>query len=129
MADLGQIIDEITLQMFQKLGPCHREYIYRKALALELKNRGLFVEEEVHIPITYPLKSKKITLGVEIADIIIDQACILELKCGSPKPATLSSALGQARRYLRFYNGVTKVAFVLFVGPEGVQKYRVHNEF
>ena len=85
---------------------------------------GFFVEEEVHIPIIYQYKSKKITLGIEIADIIINQTCILELKCGSPKPASLASALGQARRYLRFYNGGTKVAFVLFVGPEGVQKYR-----
>ena len=89
--------------MLINLGGFHREHVYQKALAVELEQSNQFVEEEVNIPITYPLQGKTITLGIERADIIVNQKCIIEIKVGSPKPQTIVSAMGQVSRYMTYY--------------------------
>ena len=130
MTSIESLIKAVANSVYTKLGSHHREYIYRRALVVELHAKQNFVEEEVDIPITYTTGSKKITLGIERADIILEQFCILEIKCGSPKPATVANALGQARRYMRYYEPArVKVAFVIFFGDCGVQLYRVKDDF
>lgn len=130
MTSIESLIKAVADSVFLKLGSHHREYIYRRALVVEFHAKGNFVEEEVDIPITFVTGSKRITLGIERADIILEQFCILEIKCGSPKPATVANALGQARRYMRYYEpSAAKVAYVVFFGDSGVQLYRVTNEF
>jgi len=130
MTSLEEIIKNVSDSVFTKLGSHHREYVYRRAMVCELQHKGNFVEEEVDIPILYPLGHKKLTIGIERADIIIGQCCILEIKCGNPKTATIANALGQARRYVRHYSTTgAKVAFVVFFGDSGPQIFRVTNEF
>lgn len=130
MTSLEEVIRHVSDSVFTKLGSHHREYVYRRAMACELQQSGNFVEEEVDIPIHYPLGLKKLVLGIERADIIIGQFCILEIKCGNPKPATIANAMGQARRYIRHYQTAgAKVAFLVFFGDTGPQTFRVTNEF
>ena len=130
MASLEEIIKNVADSVFTKLGSHHREYIYRRAMACELQQSDNFVQEEVDIPITYSLGPKKMIIGIERADIIIGQFCILEIKCGNPKPATIANAMGQARRYVRHYQTAgAKVAFVVFFGDTGPQTFRVTNEY
>ena len=103
--------------VYTKLGPYHRESVYQKALCLELSNRGLFVEQEVNIAIEYPLKQKMLTLAIERADHP-QPGCVIEIKVGEPKPQAVQAAIGQTRRYQRFYrNGQAKLGFVVFFGP------------
>ena len=54
----------------------HKEIIYHKALALELKNRNISFTEEKAIDVRY----KGIRIGVYKPDFIIDDKVILEIK-------------------------------------------------
>lgn len=129
MPSLKEMVDEVAATVFRKLGPFHREHIYRRALAVELENRDLFVEEEVNIPIVYSINGRRIVLGIERADIIINQSCILELKCGNPRPAVVEAARGQASRYMRFYDTPTaKIAFTIFFGDTAAHSSIVHAD-
>ena len=99
-------------------------------MVAELQRQNLFVQEEVDIPITYTIGPRKVVLGIERADIVINQSCILEIKCGNPKTSAVASALGQARRYLKYYDTSTaKVAFVVFLGESGAHQFLVKPQF
>ena len=103
MTDIDCLLEKIFKKVIKTLGLFHREHVYQRALTCELQEQGLFVEEEVNIPIQYPLGKKRITLGIERADIVVNQSCIIEVKLGSPKTQTLVAAMGQVSRYLRDY--------------------------
>ena len=115
---LDLLLKLVADAVYTKLGPYHRESVYQKALCLELSDRGLFVEQEVNIAIEYPLKQKMLTLAIERADIVLNQSCVIEIKVGEPKAQAVQAAIGQTRRYQRFYrNGQAKLGFVVFFGP------------
>ena len=63
-------------QVHKALTPGYLESVYRKALIFELSSRGLRVNEEVPLRVTY----KGHEVGVFQADIIVEQCLIIELK-------------------------------------------------
>ncbi len=128
MPSLEDLIKEVSANVYTKIGPYHREFIYRRALVSELQYKNLFVEEEVNVPIPYNIDGRRLILGNERADIIVNQSCILELKVGNPRPATVEAAIGQAKRYLRFYSTPSaKIAYVIFFGDK-IHCYEVSHE-
>ena len=77
--DLTYKIIGCLYEVHKELGSVHKEIIYHKALALELKNKNiLFIEEK---PIDVKYKGKRI--GVYKPDFIIDNKVILEIKVTS----------------------------------------------
>lgn len=130
MSDLEILLPDICKSILSKLGGFHREHVYQRALTVELQERNFFVEEEVNIPITYPLHGKSITLAIERADIIVNQSCIIEIKVGSPKPQTIVSAMGQVNRYMTYYRSdAAKMGYVLIVAQFGIHLYKVQMSF
>lgn len=52
------------------------EAVYERALVYELRQLGLQVEEQRHLTVTY----KGMTIGNYIADVVVNEKIILELK-------------------------------------------------
>ena len=78
----------------KELGSVHKEVIYHRALALELKDNSIPFVEEKAIAVTY--KGKKV--GEYKPDFIIDDKVILEIKV---LPALTKAAQDQAYYYAK----------------------------
>ena len=74
--DLTYKVIGALYEVHNELGSVHKENIYHKAVAIELKNRKISFEEEKSLPVKY--KGEKI--GVYKPDFIIEDKVILELK-------------------------------------------------
>src|SRR3569832_1658994 len=59
------------------LGPWFLEKVYERALVRELRLRGLSVRQQISIPVTY----KGAVVGNYIADLLVENQLLVELKC------------------------------------------------
>jgi GxxExxY protein len=74
---IGDIVVECAVKAHKRLGPGLLESVYEAVLSHELRNRGLTIERQVSIPITYDGLS--FAEGFR-ADVIVGGKVILELK-------------------------------------------------
>lgn len=74
--DLTYKIIGCLYEVHRELGSVHKEIIYHKALAVELRDRNIPFTEEKSIDVKY--KGKKI--GLYRPDFIVDDKVILEIK-------------------------------------------------
>jgi len=75
--DISYQIRGSVFDVYNELGPGLLENIYEQALLIELKNRGLKVENQVPIEVQY----KGVNLGIQYRlDFLINDQVILELK-------------------------------------------------
>ena len=74
--DLTYQINGAVYEVNKELGPGFLEKVYENALLLELRDRGLKVENQVPIAVKY----KNRVVGNYYADIIVDGRVILEIK-------------------------------------------------
>jgi len=74
--DLSYNIMGAIFEVHKELGPGFLESIYEKALIEELSSRGMKVETQKIIDLTY--KNKKI--GVHRIDLVVDDKVVVELK-------------------------------------------------
>jgi len=91
-------IKNICQRVYKELGPGYSEYIYHRALEVELRNEEIQYESKRIIPINY----KSINIGYGEADIILhinNLKIILELKAISNIPR--ESEIIQIKTYLR----------------------------
>jgi GxxExxY protein len=72
----GQIIDA-AIEVHHQLGPGLLESTYKRTLAYELSARGLHIDQEVAIPVSY--KGVAIDCGYRL-DLLVDHAIIVEVK-------------------------------------------------
>jgi GxxExxY protein len=75
--EIGKIILDFAFKVHTALGPGLLESVYEAAMAVELKNRGLRVEKQVPIAVTY--EGEQLEAGFR-ADLIIEQKVLVELK-------------------------------------------------
>ena len=68
-----------AIEVHRLLGSGFLEAVYQKALAHEFTLRGIPFQEQVHLPVTY----KGLVVGGYIADFVIENKIILELKAVS----------------------------------------------
>ncbi len=68
-----------AMAVHRQLGPGFLESVYRNALAFELRRAGLAVEIDKHITVKY----EHVIVGDFIADLIINEILICELKAAS----------------------------------------------
>ena len=89
----GKII-AASIEVHKKLGPGFLESIYQAALPIELKNRGLTVEEQKSIRIIYDGKE----IGLHRLDLVIEGQVLVEIKAVS---AFDDSHMAQVLSYLK----------------------------
>jgi len=77
---LGRTILDCAFEVHKELGPGLFESIYEECLCQELRDRGIRVENQVHLPVTY--KGKLLTKAFRI-DILVENAIIVETKSSS----------------------------------------------
>ena len=106
----------IAQEIYNELGPGHRECVYHRAFEMELRNRGTPYECEVVIPIFY----KGQFLSHMRLDLVVDKNIIVELKAIKN---IKDEEVQQLKRYLKatqFDEG-----YLINFGPEEVQIKRV----
>ena len=74
--DITYAINGAIFEVNKILGPGFLEKIYENALLIELKNRGLKVESQVPITVSY----KGEVVGDYAADLLVEDEVIIELK-------------------------------------------------
>ena len=102
--------------VFNTLGFGFLETVYRRALVVELRHRGVWVDEEVFFNMTHrgePIAKYK-------ADVIAEKRVIVEAKTGRARDPN-------APTQLLNYLSVAKIdiGLVVHFGPRGVQTKRV----
>jgi GxxExxY protein len=102
--------------VFNTLGFGFLEVVYRRALVIELRHRGVWVDEEKLFDVTYRDES----VGPYKADVIAEKRVVVEAKTGRRRDPT-------APTQLLNYLSVTKVelGLVIHFGPRGVEVKRV----
>jgi GxxExxY protein len=68
-----------AMKVHRRLGPGFLESVYRNALAFELRRAGFSVEIDKHITVKY----EHVIVGDFIADLIVNEALICELKAAT----------------------------------------------
>jgi GxxExxY protein len=74
--DITYEINGAVFEVQRELGPGFLEKVYENALLIELKCRGIEVESQVPVKVSY----KGSTVGEYIADLLVEKKVIVELK-------------------------------------------------
>jgi GxxExxY protein len=108
--DIGTLVIEAAIAVHRELGPGLLETVYEIVLARELCERGLKVDRQIPVPITY--KGMRFDEGFR-ADLIVENKVILELKCVE---RTTAAHKKQVQTYLRLTR--CKLGYLLNFGEE-----------
>lgn len=76
--ELSYKIIGVLYDVFNKLGPGHKEAYYQKAVSTALFKLNINFKEQVYFPIAF----KDINVGKYFLDFLIDEKIILEIKAG-----------------------------------------------
>ena len=105
-----------AMEVHGQLGPGFLESVYHTALAYELGLRAIPFESHKSLPVLY----KGQMVGQYEADIVVEQAVILELKAVS----VISTAhIAQAHHYLAATS--LRLAIIMNFGAESLQTKRI----
>lgn len=108
-----------AMEVHRVLGPGFQEYIYQRALAIEMRNAGIRFVEEFELSIFY--KGEKI--GLRRVDFWIEQKISLEIKAKSELDNT---HLAQAINYIEASN--IETGLLINFGASSLQFKRIHNK-
>ena len=93
-AALTDRVIKVFYEVANELGYGFFESVYRKSMAIALRQIGLSVEEEVPIPVSF----RSHPVGVFFADIVVENVLVLELKTAEDVTKAME---GQMTHYLR----------------------------
>lgn len=116
--DLSYKIVGLAFEVFNGLGPGHKEKYYQNALEELLKRENISYRNQVYVPLEF---NKKI-IGKNFIDIIIEDKIVVELKVGA---RLTKYHFDQTNHYLK-HTGHQLGLLVLF-SSEGVFSRRVLN--
>ncbi len=108
--DIGTLVIEVAIAVHRELGPGLLETVYEIVLARELGERGLKVDRQIPVPISY--KGMGFDEGFR-ADLIVENKVILELKSVE---RTTAAHKKQVQTYLRLTG--CKLGYLLNFGEE-----------
>lgn len=77
--ELSYLIVGAAMEVHKILGSGYLEAVYQAALTHELQLRSISVKREVHLPVSY----KGVEVGYYLADLMVEDKIILELKAVS----------------------------------------------
>ncbi|HAL92663.1 MAG TPA: GxxExxY protein [Verrucomicrobia bacterium] len=108
--EIGTRVIEAAIAVHRELGPGLLETVYEVVLARELADRGLQVQRQVAVPISY--KDIRFDEGFR-ADMIVEGKVILELK-------SVEKVAGAHKKQLQTYLKLTgcKLGYLLNFGEE-----------
>lgn len=118
--ELAERIIGAAYEVGNVLGPGFLEKVYERALLAELGMRGIPVRSQAAFPVTY----KGQLLGDYIADLLVDERIVVELKCAD---AFCSEHMAQCINYLKA-SGL-KLALLINFGRAKVEWRRVVRGF
>ena len=114
--ELTYAINGAAMEVHRILGPGFLEAVYQLALEHELTLRGIPFEPRKELPVTYKGQS----VGMYIADIVVDGKIILELKAMS---ALNKAHEAQAHNYLTATG--LRLAILINFGASSLQWKRI----
>jgi len=117
--DITYAINGAVFEVNRVLGPGFLEKVYENALLIELRSRGLKAESQVQIKVLY----KEDVVGEYIADILVEESVIVELKTVESLEKIHEA---QLLNYLRA-TGIHLGLLVNFKHPKAEVKRLVHN--
>ena len=116
--ELSYTIIGILFEVFNNLGPSHKEKYYQNAVALTLRDAKLSFQKEVHSPIV--LKDNNI--GNYFLDFLTEDKIVLEIKTGEK---FLKQNIAQIYSYLKTKN--LKLGILANFTKEGLKFRRIIN--
>lgn len=116
--ELSYKVTGCLYQVFNELGPNHREKYYQSAIAVELEKQNIKFEKEL----SFDLKYKDVVVGKNYIDFLIDCVLVLEIKVGSH---FTKKSFDQVMDYLKTKH--LKLGIIANFTNEGVKTYRVIN--
>jgi GxxExxY protein len=120
--EISKHIVDCAIEVHRTLGgPGLLESVYEEALAWELTQRGLLIERQLSIPVTY--KGQTLTTPLKL-DMLVEKLVIVENKSTTAYNPIFEA---QALTYLRLLN--LKLAMVINFGERYVRRgiHRVVN--
>jgi len=108
-----------AMEVHRVLGPGFQEYIYQRALAIELSSAGIKFLEEFELPVFY--KGNKI--GLRRVDFWVENTISVEIKARSEID---NAHLAQAINYIEASN--TPAGLIINFGAPSLQFKRLHNK-
>lgn len=87
--DLAYKLVGCLYEVYNTLGPAHKEEIYHKALCLEFESRGISFSDKKRLKVKY----KDIDVGIYEPDFIIEDKIILEIKSMLQMAAVIENQL------------------------------------
>lgn len=105
-----------AMEVHKILGPGFLEAVYQTALERELTLRNIPFQRQVHLPVTY----KDLLIGEYIADFVVDDKVIVEIKAVSN---LIANHQAQAMHYLAATG--LRLALLLNFGSNSLQHQRV----
>jgi GxxExxY protein len=114
--ELSYRIVGAVMEVHRVLGPGFLEAVYERALAHELALRGIVFERQRRLPVRY----KSELVGDYVADIVVEDKVILELKAVSGLTKVHEA---QAHHYLAATG--LRLAILLNFGAPSLQQKRV----
>lgn len=108
-----------AMEVHRVLGPGFQEYIYQRALALEMKRGDIPFQEEYELSVFY--KGDKI--GLRRVDFWIDNSVSLEIKARSDID---NAHIAQAVNYIEAPN--VPAGLLINFGASSLQFKRIHNK-
>ena len=114
--ELSYSIIGAAMEVHKILGGGFLEAVYQSALAFELKLRNIPFAQQIHLPVTY----KNTLIGDYIADFVIDEKIIVEIKAVSQFN---SAHEAQAMHYLTATG--YRLAILLNFGSKKLEQRRI----
>ena len=116
--DLTSMILNSCFEVMNELGAGFLEAVYRNALLISLREKGLDVEAEK----VYQIYYKKEFVGVYKADIVVNNTVVIELKTCK---ALLPENQAQVINYLKASN--LPIGMLVNFGNRTLEYKRLHN--
>ena len=116
LKELSYKIIGAAMEVHKTLGPGFLESVYESALAIEMNLQGISFDQQKRLPISY----KGQLIGDYIADFVIEEQIILELKSVS---SINSSHAAQAHNYLAATG--LNLAIIINFGSTSLQQKRI----
>lgn len=108
-----------AMEVHRVLGPGFQEYIYHRALAIEMRAVGLKIEEEFELPVFY----KGDQIGLRKVDFRVENTISVEIKAKSDLD---NNHLAQAINYIEASN--IPAGLLVNFGTPSLQFKRLHNK-
>ncbi len=118
--NISKIAIGCALTVHRELGNGYLESVYERAMGIELAAAGVKFERQVSLPVTY----RGNPVGIFVADILIEDTLIIELKASSSLNATDEA---QVINYLKASN--LPVGLLLNFGKKSLQTKRLVHRY